>query len=101
MLIFNVLEHRQYNLNDHIIRIGIDGGGTMLKVTINIINTDKEIVEKYQNKFLDSGVKKILIIAVVEDVKESYENLKVIFNCIKGLDRIKYHICSDLKLILF
>ena len=98
-IIFEILEYRKYNLNNHIIRIGIDGGGSMLKFTMNVINTDPEITEKQLNDFNDSGVIKILILAVVESVKECYENLKNVFDCFQGLNRVKYHICSDLKLL--
>ena len=86
-------------MNNHIIRIGIDGGGSMLKFTMNVINTDPEITEKQLNDFNDFGVMKILILAVVESVKECYENLKNVFDCFQGLNGVKYHICSDLKLL--
>ena len=71
----------------------------MFKITVNIINTDSSLMPNDKRSYNDTGVLKTILIAVVEDIKECYENLKQIFNHIEGLTNTKYHICSDLKLV--
>ncbi|CAL4067310.1 unnamed protein product, partial [Meganyctiphanes norvegica] len=51
------------------------------------------------NSFKDSGIKGTLILALVENIQETDENIRLILSNIKNLDKIKYHICSDVKLI--
>ena len=74
----------------------MDGGGGIFKVAINIIDTTGL---HSKGLFKDTGVKQTLLLAVVEDIKESYENLKFIFSKLCNLHRVKCHICSDIKLL--
>ena len=37
-LLHHVVRHRQVDPHDHLVKVGIDGGGGMLKVTCNIIS---------------------------------------------------------------
>ncbi|KAK6168741.1 hypothetical protein SNE40_019926 [Patella caerulea] len=91
------------------VKVGIDGGGSFLKFCLNLIKTDdssrSEPVQKrlkysegaFQGKFIDSGVKKLLLIAITEDVKESYDNVNPILDLLK-LDRVEFMSAFDLKL---
>ena len=47
----------------------------------------------------DSGIKLTLLLAFVENITENEENIRKILSNIKVLDKIKYQICSDIKLI--
>ena len=91
-----VLEERKYDPFNHIVRIGLDGGGGFFKIVMNVIDTTSLHTSGI---FKDTGVKSILLLAVVEDISELYSNLVFILSKIQNLDRIKYHICSDIKLI--
>ena len=109
-------------------KIGIDKGGTWLKVCLNLEKAfdefssprkksrksrlEKAIDEsssprkksrsKYRDgpnarKFKDSGVKKLIPLAFIEDAKESYDNLeKIIELC--GLNSINWTPAFDMKL---
>ena len=94
--IMHVIKEREYDPYNHLVRIGLDGGQNMFKLVLNIINTSDN-VEPGQYK--DSGVRKTFIIAIAESIKENYENVNTIMDKITNFDRIKYYICSDLKLI--
>ena len=95
-LIMHVVNARVYDPFNHLVRIGFDGGQTMFKVVMNIINTAYEVESGH---YKDSGVRKTIILAIVESIKENYENVKTIISNINNFDRVKYFICSDLKLI--
>ena len=94
-LIDHICKQRGFVSGDkYFIKIGIDGGGSFLKVCINIEKFDESSKDDKQNKkwsyaagacskdFKDSGVRKLMIIGIIEDAQESYDNLKVILDLI-------------------
>jgi hypothetical protein len=107
-LIDNVIDYRGGCEGDYMIKVGIDGGGGFLKFCLNIIKADDDTSSPdrkrskyaegaYHSQFVDGGVKQLLIIAIVEEVKESYENLSSIMDLLK-LDRINFMSAFDMKL---
>ena len=77
-----------------LVRVGIDGGQGSLKVIMNVFNpTDKE----NQNQ-KDSGVNKVTVLALVENVQETHHNMQIIFEKSK-INDLKCVIASDLKLL--
>ena len=91
-----ILKDRKYDPHSHIVRIGLDGGGGMFKIIMNIIDTAGC---QPSCSFQDTGVRKTIFIAAVEKIKETYANIKSILSKIQNLDKIKFFICSDIKLI--
>ena len=58
--------------------VGLDGGGGFLKICLSVFDVKNlisctSVVEK---KYLDSGVKKVQILAIAPDVPENYLNMK-------------------------
>ena len=99
-----ILNQRDLDPHDHIVRIGLDGGGTFLKLCLSIFKKQDNVQlphkrhqRSVQSPFLDTGVKKSFIIGIVQSVFENYENIQKIFSHIKNFESIKYHICNDLK----
>ena len=92
-----VLAERDYDPYDHLVRIGLDGGGGMFKIVVNIIDTTDHLQKL--GPYQDTGVKRTIILAAVENIKETYENVKLIFSKLGNLDRVKFYICSDIKLL--
>ena len=45
---------------------------------------------------MNSGVQKVLIIAIVEDIPEKYESLRLVFEKL-SLEDVNYYIAFDLK----
>ena len=84
-------------------KIGIDGGGNFFKTCINIIEKkkpEKSPPKKKQNKskkYKDGGVKKLLIIAIVQDIAETYFNAKTILKLLE-IEKIDFVIATDYKL---
>lgn len=92
-------------------KIGMDGGGEFLKLTLNIIKVEDELSSpvtkkppRFQyadgaraNVFKESGVKKLIMLAIVQDVSESYENVKTVLNLI-GREQIDFTTSIDMKL---
>ena len=76
---------------DHIIKIGVDGGGHFLKVCLNIQSTDSDrkrsrirVKDGLQFKSLKgSGVKKLLILTFCSDAEENYRNVLMIWNMLQ------------------
>ena len=94
--------------NELLFKVGIDKGGTFLKVCLTIQETWEGHTARYwrrranyrdgprANRFKDSGVKKIIPVAFIEDATESYENLETIINLV-GLNKIPYIPAFDMK----
>lgn len=75
-----IVNRREFSPYYHT-KIGIDGGGGFLKVCVNII--DKIERHKNNNDINDSGVKKLIILGIVCDVEENYNNVSILWNLMK------------------
>ena len=90
-------------------KTGMDGGGDFLKICLNIEKNEKSVpsTEKkprftysegaFASKYKDSGVKKLLILAIVEDIVENYANLKILLDLLK-INDVEYINAFDMKL---
>ena len=77
------------------LKIGADVGHNSFKVTANILDknrkrksasateTSQPKKSKTDDKYLDSGVKKTMIIAIAENVPETWENIKTFRDILK------------------
>lgn len=96
---------------DHIVKLGVDGGGNFLKVclTIQPTNCDQKrsrvcLKDGLQFKSLKgSGVKKLLILAICPDTEENYRNVLMIWNILQmtrngSFSGSNFYLVSDLKL---
>ncbi len=89
-------------------KIGIDGGSSFLKICLSGAYMDRPESHSptkppgrkklnMDQKFLYTGVKKILVIGLVADVPESYDNIKCLLSSL-NLTQISFTIACDLKL---
>lgn len=78
------------------IKIGIDGGGGFLKITLSVISKSQNNVA---NVFKDSGVKRLHILALAPNLQEKYENIFLIWNVLLKLNHLESIIAGDLKII--
>ena len=67
---------RKREVREFMNRIGIDGGQGFFKVCLSIVDTSRREIKKGEYK--DSGVKKIFVLAIVQDKCEVYENIREI-----------------------
>lgn len=74
----NFIKSERGLANSSLIRISLDGGQQSFKVSVSIFDPNQKSHESCQ--FLDSGVKKIIILAIVPNCPESYINLKIILD---------------------
>ena len=90
-------------------KIGIDYGGAFLKVCMNMILLDREHTSRKRRRFTDSpsdkykdtSVNKLLILAAVQEVKETYQSVKAIFDLLSLRDIEIFgdiSIAADLKM---
>ena len=103
-----VKESRNYT-NEPDLKVGIDGGGGSFKVTLNMTEKKQQTADDVKSppkkrtakhikkRHKDSGVKKLFIIAIVEGILETYDNVKSILKLL-GLENIDFVIATDLKL---
>ena len=102
-----VMQVRDLDRDHCLVRIGMDGGGGFFKICLSAFNL--MIMDKPQSskqlakKFVDSGVKKIFIIAIAPDTPENYFNLEKLWVA-AGLETLSFDyssctIASDLKLV--
>ena len=100
------LLEREY-LANHLIKLEIDCGGSSLKTSLGVINTSQGIDETFSpkqktSKLLttstawDTEVKRQLIIAIAEEVPESYKNIKALLDLI-NISNVRFIISYDLK----
>ena len=86
-----------------LVRIGLDGGGGFMKICLSVFDMNcaqnREYRKRLGEKFKDSGVKKVMIIAIVPDIQENYVNVKRLW-LEYGIDKLKrnFTIATDLKL---
>ena len=104
-----IIEYRAIDPYESLVKIGIDGGGGFLKVTLNIIQTttseEESVLGKRRrysdgvrvNTGKDTGVKKSYILLIVPAISETYNNIKTLLDLL-DLDSIHFIIASDLKL---
>ena len=70
------------------VRVGVDGGGGFFKICVNVFDSFEaefksagdsiEIGSNPSKNYLDTGVQRIQFLAIVEDIPETYENVKTI-----------------------
>lgn len=112
-LLKTVLELREED-NDVNIKIMADGGQAMFKICMSIFpktlheNDAEEPVSK-RSRYEDggtafkqgklTGVQRLLLLAVVPKIKETHENIKLLFDLIQ-INKIPFKFASDFKVIL-
>ena len=99
-LIKKVIEERELDENDLLVRVGLDGGGGFVKVCLSLFNLCSDRPSKILYKKLkDSGVRKSFIIALVREIQENYFNMKTLW-LNAGLNKLQWPfvIATDLKL---
>ena len=97
-LVWHILETRACSPQDSLVKVSLDAGGTFLKVCLQVLNLTKEqeTPGKENKEFLPSGVKKLFIIALVEDISENYSNISKILQLL-DLENIHFKFVCDLK----
>ena len=101
-LIDKVIDHRSLNRADTFIRIGLDGGGGFVKICVSVFDAKSKESRKssLSKKYLDSGVKKVQMLAVAPDVPENYLNMKRLW-VEAGIHKLQYRfiVATDMKLM--
>ena len=69
--LIHITREREINPCVGFVRVSLDRGGGFLKIVVNVFEKEKEL----ENKIKNSRVQKALIIAIVKDISEKYENL--------------------------
>ena len=74
-ILWEIIKQRELDPHKHFVKIGIDGGQGFLKIcmVVNYLNLEEQ--KSPHIKFSLNSVKKIFMLALAENVKESYDNL--------------------------
>lgn len=109
-LIKHITTQRNVSGNVHL-KIGIDGGGGFLKICVSILseqsesdtsnsqNNRKKYIEGVAaKKFKESGVKKLLILGLIDNTQENFDNVLQLWSILKLNDLNDFTIATDLKL---
>lgn len=81
------------------LKIGVDGGRGSLKITLSIQSLLPISEGLKKSSFKDSGVNKIIIIAIGFNVQENYRNIRSLFELLKLDELENYTLAADLKLL--
>ena len=65
-IVMHIINERKLNPYKAFVNIAVDGGGGFLKVACNVF--DPENLHSCSSKYQDSGVQRIQILAIVEDI---------------------------------
>ena len=104
-LIDKIIISRNIDAGNSIIRIGVDVGGGFVKICMSVFEMPSTNEEKnsrkmsLESRFKDSGVKKVMILEIVQEIQENFVNMKRswIEAGLLNLNR-HYTIVTDLKL---
>ena len=96
-LIDRVCTARKYN-KVHI-KLYADGGRGFLKLGLSIISADNSTSDSCE-KIKSSGVKKAILLALVEDCIETHFNMDVLFK-LTEINNVAYTFHADFKLLLY
>lgn len=121
-LVEAVLEKRNFEGN-HTLKIMADGGQGFFKISMTILPENHEAAEtlddrdfeisgpvhRKRTRYSEGGttgqenkittVQRLILVCIVPDIKETYENLKILFDLTK-INNISFRFTSDFKLIL-
>lgn len=92
-LILHIIRERALDPHNTIARISVDSGQNMLKVVLNVFDPDEKETTSIHD---DAGVKRSIILALVEDVPEKNNNLKKVLDPLR-LEEVDYKLAFDLK----
>lgn len=92
------------------LKFTIDGGGGFLKICLSIqvasTEFESEVIKHSRKrlrdgieskKFSDSGINKILLIALASNTEENYENVSILWNLL-NIKKFEGYISTDIKL---
>ncbi|KAJ8688207.1 hypothetical protein QAD02_024002 [Eretmocerus hayati] len=98
------------DVDNVLLKIGVDGGRGSLKICLSIqdssddslaqsadLRVKKSKLGAKSKRFLDSGVKKLFLIGIVESCQENYENISKLWSLI-GINKIDGKYAVDLKI---
>ena len=94
-LVNHVCTARGLEIDNVIIRVGIDSGQGSLKVIMNVFNREVNYDSKEAK---NTGVNKVIILAFAKNVCESHTNLQTLIEKTK-LNDLKFYLAADLKLL--
>ena len=103
-----VVDTRKYNPGEVQVICGLDNGQQMNKIVFIVKQKDKEgeeagrtrrSQELFKNTFKDSGVKMLLLAAVVPSCPENYHNQKTMLNAL-GMEGLEWGTTVDLKMAM-
>ena len=97
-LVTFILNERDQNADDVDLKVGIDGGQSFFKVCLTMQKDEQEAIKKTRYSLKQGGVKKLIILGIVEDIPENYDNAKIVFEAL-NLTLLDFCLSSDLKLI--
>ena len=102
------LIHKGHHLGELLKKMGMDDGGEFLKFCLALVKvTDFSPVRKgtrstysqgvQGNKFSDTGTKKVTVVAIVEDVAETWHNIWIVFSLL-NITTISFISSTDMKM---
>ena len=94
--VWHVLDQRNLSPPDSLIKVSLDGGGKFFKVCLQVMDQAESSLNVKKDDYLFSGVKKIFIIAIIEDIPENFFNISKILGLL-NIDKIHHMIVCDLK----
>lgn len=94
------------------VKVMADGGQNFFKVSFSILENDDEDDSEYEDfesmssekttlgdKAKSTSVLRVILICIIPDIKETYDNLKILFDLV-NLNRISFKFAADFKLLL-
>lgn len=95
-----ICNERKIGEKDFFLKIGIDGGGGFLKITLSMVENEiNGRCKAGEKNFKSTGVKKLLLLAVIPGIPEKYSNISQIWITLLELNKLEAVVSGDLKII--
>ena len=96
-----IAETREIPEEDLVVRTSLDGGGGSFKIVANIFRLSEAGITLDKKGELDTGANKLVVLALVENMQERYENVRLLTE-LKNLNQLKKNFSvMDLKVIIW
>ena len=101
--VWTIISARNYSAPDTLVKLSLDNGGGFFKISLSLLDiseenqdTQKNSMQLFGTRRLSSGVNRIFVVGIVQDITENYTNISNLLGHL-AIQKIRFVFTSDLK----